>query len=204
MKKYTIEFIGTCLFVLCIIGVVHGASALIPLYIGIALAALIYMGGAISGAHYNPAVTLGLFMTKNISLRDGIAYIIAQLAGAIVGYVLATKGLGMTLPALWALANTTTLIIAEGIFTFALISTVLFTAVHKSTAGNSYFGFAIGAVVIIGAATVGTISGGFFNPAVLLGIGLFGIPLKSVWAILVWQLLGALWAAWIYRFVTSK
>lgn len=100
MKKYTIEFIGTCLFVLCIIGVVHGASALIPLYIGIALAALIYMGGAISGAHYNPAVTLGLFMTKNISLRDGVAYIIAQLAGAIVGYVLATKGLGMTLPAL--------------------------------------------------------------------------------------------------------
>ncbi len=79
MKKYTIEFIGTFLFVLSIIGIIYSASALVPVHIGITLAALVYMGGAISGAHYNPAVTFGVLLNKKISSRDALGYIIAQL-----------------------------------------------------------------------------------------------------------------------------
>lgn len=79
------------------------------------------------------------------------------------------------------------LFIAECIFTFALVSVVYQTAINRLNAGNSYFGLAIGAIIIAGGAAVGNISGGFFNPAVLLGIGLFGIPLKSAAVILLGQ-----------------
>lgn len=71
------------------------------------------------------------------------------------------------------------------------MSAVYYTSINRLTAGNSYFGLAIGAVVTVGAVVVGKISGGFFNPAVLLGIGLFGIPMKAALAILAGQLVGA-------------
>jgi aquaporin Z len=76
--------------------------------------------------------------------------------------------------------------------------------VNRLTAGNSYFGLAIGGIVAVGAVTVGNISGGFFNPAVLLGIGFFGIPLKAAAAILFGQIVGAFLAASLYRYVVGK
>lgn len=79
MKKYIVEFVGTFFFVLCIIGIIYNISALLALHIGLALTALVYMGGGISGAHYNPAVTLGIFLNKKISSRDTLGFIIAQL-----------------------------------------------------------------------------------------------------------------------------
>lgn len=91
MKKYTIEFVGTFLFVFSIIGAVNAASVITPLCIGIALAALVYMGGAVSGSHYNPAVTFGIWLNKKISSRDAIGYIIAQLLGAVAAYIVMTK-----------------------------------------------------------------------------------------------------------------
>lgn len=79
MKKYTVEFVGTFLFVFAIIGAVYNLSLLTPIYIGIALTTLVYMGGALSGAHYNPAVTFGLFLNKKIGAHDAFWYIISQL-----------------------------------------------------------------------------------------------------------------------------
>ncbi len=79
MKKYTVEFICTFFFVLSIIGALYNLSVLTPLYIGMALTALVYMGGSTSGAHYNPAVTLGIYLNKKISSRDAFGYVIAQL-----------------------------------------------------------------------------------------------------------------------------
>lgn len=73
------EFVGTFLFVLCIIGIVFNVSALVAVHIGLALTALIYMGGSISGAHYNPTVTLSILLNKKISSPDALGYIIAQL-----------------------------------------------------------------------------------------------------------------------------
>lgn len=204
MKKYSIEFIGTFLFVVSIIGVIYNASALVAIHIGIALTALVYMGWAISGAHYNPAVTLGVFLNKKISTRDAIGYIISQLLGAVAAFLIMTKGLNISLPAVGLFGDTKSFFIAELIFTFALVTTVLHTAVNRLTAGNSYFGLAIGAIVIVGVAVVGKISGGFFNPAVLLWIGLFGIPTNAVIAILGGQLVGAFGAAYFYRYILEK
>ena len=168
MKKYSIEFIGTFLFVVSIIGIVYNASALVAIHIGVALTALVYMGGAISGAHYNPAVTFGIWLNKKIGTRDAIGYIVSQLLGAVVAFLVMTKGLNISLPPVGLFGDLKNFFIAELIFTFALVTTVLHTAVNRLTAGNSYFGLAIGAIVIVGGAAVGKISGGFFNPAVLL------------------------------------
>jgi len=204
MKKYTVEFIGTFLFVLSIIGIIYNASALVAVHIGITLTALVYMGWAVSGAHYNPAVTLGIFLNKKITARDALGYVIAQLFWAVCAYAVMTRWLNITLPPVWLYGNLTELFIAELIFTFALLTTVLHTAVNRQTAGNSYFGIAIGAIVAVGVVVVGNISGGFFNPAVLLGIGLFGIPLKSAWIILLGQWIGWFGAAWVYRYIVGK
>lgn len=204
MKKYTVELVGTFLFVVSIIGIVASASALVPLYIGIALTALVYMGGAISGAHYNPAVTFGIFLNKKIELQDAIGYVIAQLLGAALAFLVMTKGLNISLPAVSLVGNLKSFFLAELIFTFALVTTVLHTAVSRATTGNNYYGIAIGAIIIVGGAAVGRISGGFFNPAVLLGIGLFGIPMNTVLALLGGQLVGALGAAFLFRSITGK
>lgn len=198
------EFVGTFLFVLCIIGIVFNVSALVAVHIGLALTALIYMGGSISGAHYNPAVTLSILLNKKISSPDALGYIIAQLLWAICAYWVMTKWLNITLPEALLSSDMKSIFIAELIFTFALASAVLYTAVNPKVAGNSYFGLAIGATVAIGIVVVGKISGWFFNPAVLLGIGMFWISLKTAMIILAGQVIGASWAAFLYKYVVSK
>lgn len=82
MRKYTVELIGTFFFVLCIMSTVSSPTLLTPLFIGIALMSLVYMGGAISGGHYNPAVTLAIYINKKIGSHDALWYIISQLLGA--------------------------------------------------------------------------------------------------------------------------
>jgi aquaporin Z len=89
MKKYIAEFIGTFFLVLTIgLAVIGaGASVIAPLAIGAALMVMIYAGGHISGAHYNPAVTLGILIRGKLNAADVLPYIIAQLAGAAVATV---------------------------------------------------------------------------------------------------------------------
>jgi len=84
-----------------------------------------------------------------------------------------------------------------------LVSVVLHTAASKSTAGNNYFGLAIGAVVMVGIASVGGISGGFFNPAVLLGLGLFGLSKFGWMTILGANICGAICGA-IFHAITQE
>ncbi len=204
MKKYAIELLGTFLFVLSIIGIIHNASALIGLYIGITLAALVYMGWVLSGAHYNPAVTLGLFINRKINSRDALFYIFAQLLWALFAYLIMRYGLDITIVPIALTSSLKAIFLAEMIFTFALVTVIYFTAVNKATAWNSYFGIAIGSIVAIGIVTMGGISGGFFNPAVLLWLGLYGVSLKLVCVIIGGQLLGSLGAAWFYRYIVGE
>jgi aquaporin Z len=169
MKKYVIEFIGTFFLVLTI-----GLSAN-PLAIGAVLAAMVYMGGYISGAHYNPAITLAIWMRRKIDGLEAIKYVVVQLVAALVAAAtyLTIKGHDMVV-APGAGVSFSTALLCEIIFTFALVSVVLHTAVSSKTKGNPYFGLAIGFTLLVGAYSVGSISGGAFNPAVGIGPNLFG------------------------------
>lgn len=204
MKKYIVELVATTLFIITIFTVTAiGSAVLIPMTVGICLAALIYMGWPISGAHYNPAVTLAVLLRRKITLKQAIGYITMQLLGAGAAYLIYTKWLNLTHAQVQLAPSLKAVFVAEFLYTFTLIATVLHTAMSKTTAGNNYFGLAIGAVVMVGIASVGGISGGFFNPAVLLGLWLFGLARYGWLTILGAHICAAICAA-IFHAITQE
>jgi len=176
MNKYIAEFIGTFFLVLTIgCTVIPGAAGVIPpLAIGSALMVMIFAGGHISGAHFNPAVTVGVWRRGRCATADVVPYFVAQIAGgALAAYTalyLVGAPKGPTLfPALMPA------FLAEFLFTFALVYVVLNSATSKDTAGNSFYGLAIGFTVLTGAFAVGGISGGSFNPAVAIALRMMSL-----------------------------
>lgn len=162
MKKYIVEFIGTFFLVLTI------AMTGNPIAIGAILIAMVYMGGYISGAHYNPAVTLAVLMRGKISSSTAVNYMIVQIiAGAVAAFVfMMIKGTAFVpTPSASFFASTLT----EVLFTFALATVVLNVATSKQTEGNGYYGLAIGLTIMAAAFAGGPISGGAYNPAVAVG-----------------------------------
>lgn len=177
MKKYIVEFIGTFFLVFTIGLVVRQNIPFAPFAIGSILMVMIFAGGHVSGAHYNPAVTLAAFLRGRCDKRDVIPYWIAQFAAGFVAALLVNflMTTGRANPAVVATHPTVESFIVEFLFTFALAWTVLNVATSKSTMGNSFYGLAIGFTVLVGAITVGGISGGAFNPAVGLGVWTMGL-----------------------------
>ena len=204
MKKYIAEFIGTFFLVLTIgcsvIG--NGAGPLAPLAIGSALMVMIFAGGYISGGHFNPAVTLGVWLRGKCEAKDVVPYMVFQTIGAVLAAFVvlflkagtAVKPLQpATLPAL----------VAEFLFTFALVYVVLNVATARGTSGNSFYGLAIGFTVLVGAFSVGNISGGAFNPAVAIGTSVMGLSsLANLWIYLVADFAGAAVAAGVFKAVS--
>jgi aquaporin Z len=206
MNKYITELIGTFFLVLTVgCTVASGGSGIIaPLAIGSALMVMIFAGGHISGGHYNPAVTLGVWMRGRVAAKDVAPYILFQIVGAAIAAA-AVKSLSVGRAQTTLTPAVGPALLAEFLFTFALVFVVLNVATSKDTAGNSYFGYAIGFTVLVGALAVGKISGGAFNPAVAFGIILMGlVSWASIWIYLVADLLGGLAAATAFRFLNPE
>lgn len=203
MNKYLVELIGT-FFLVFTVGctvIAPGPGDLAPIAIGASLMVMIFAGGHISGGHYNPAVTLGVWMRGKCPKKDVLPYWISQFAGAVLAafVVRFLKG-GVTM------TNTTlpvaSALIAEFLFTFALVYVVLHVATAKGTAGNSFYGLAIGMTLMTGAFAVGNISGGAFNPAVALGISVMGLSAwVNIWIFFLADLLGGAVAALAFKAV---
>jgi aquaporin Z len=170
MIRYLTEFIGTFFLVLTVGLVVLGSAPLGALAIGSVLMVMVYMGGHVSGGHYNPAVSLAAGLAGKLEKRELVPYWLAQLAGAVAAALAVRAILGQTFaPAPGPQASVLAALLVEFLFTFALCLVVLNTATHAKTKGNSYFGLAIGFTVMVGAVAGGPISGGAFNPAVGIG-----------------------------------
>jgi aquaporin Z len=170
MRRYLTEFVGTLFFVLSIGLIVASGSPLAPLYIGSALMVVVYMGGPVSGAHYNPAVSVALTLAGKLPRGDLAPYVAAQVLGGLSGALLADLFLDRTFtvaPAATAAIGTAFLV--EVVFTCLLALVVLNCATRASVGGNSYYGLAIGFAIVVGAAAGGPISGGAYNPAVASG-----------------------------------
>jgi aquaporin Z len=207
MNKYLTEFIGTFFLVLTVgcTGIAAGVGVIPQLAIGTALMGMIFAGGHISGAHYNPAVTLGVFIRGKCPARDVIPYWVSQLLGAFVATLVVryfkAPVIGTLPPLVPAVGHA---FLAEFLFTFALVWVVLNSATAKSTAGNSFYGLAIGFTVMSGAFAVGGISGGVFNPAVALGAALMGlVAFGSIWIHVVAELTAAVAAAFAFKIASS-
>lgn len=203
MKKLLTEFIGTFFLVFTIGLVVTQGVPMAPVAIGSILMVMVYMGGHISGAHYNPAVSLAVLIRGKTDLPEFIAYCATQLAASFVASVLVyyvtghpfvLKPSGELFPAL----------IIETLFTFALALVILNVATSKATAGNSYYGLAIGFTVLAAAFAGGPISGGAFNPAVGLGPAVcmlfFGAAsISHVWIYIVGPFVGGALAGLVFN-----
>jgi aquaporin Z len=181
-----------------------GKVPLAPLAIGAALMVFVYAGGHISGGHYNPAVSLGVFLRGRLSPKDLGLYWVAQAAGAVVAAPTATFVLNPPPFAALHLSGRAigAALVAEFFFTFALVFVMLNVATSKDHPGNSFYGLAIGFTLFVGATAVGKVSGGALNPAVALSasvMGLFSWP--NIWIYLVAELAGGAIAALAFRYL---
>jgi len=204
-KKLVCEAIGTFFLVLTIGCTVlgEGKGVIPPLAIGSALMVMVYAGGHLSGGHYNPAVTLALTVRGRHPKAEVVPYWVAQVIGAVAAAAIAVflRKQGAAEPP----ADVAKAALAEFLFTFALAYVVLNAATAKGTAGNSFYGLAIGFTVLTGAFAVGDISGGAFNPAVAIGAGVMGaINLSSIYIHIVADLLGGLAAGAVFKFLNPE
>lgn len=202
LRSALAEFVGTFIFVFAIIGAVNSGSDLTPLAIGFALMIMIFATGHISGAHLNPAVSLGALIRGAISVTTFAAYVVAQLVAGVLAALLSFV--------LWPAAAEPVEIdlgpafLVEALWTFVLVYVVLNVATAKNNVNNSFYGLAIGTTVFVGAVAVGGISGGGFNPAVALGLSVTGIfDFAAYWLYLLAPLVGGAVAALLFRVLNS-
>lgn len=201
MRKYVVEFIGTFFLVLAVCSAIfhNPDNNFAPLAIGFALIVMIYASGHLSGAHFNPAVSLAIFIRGKMAFVEMIGYWVVQLMAGVVAALVATNMFDYsatpTVP-----GNTMGAVMAELLGTFALVYVILNVATSPKTANNQYYGLAIGLTVVAMAYALGPVSGGAFNPAVALGLSVFEkIGWDGLWIYLAGSIAGAIIAALVYR-----
>jgi aquaporin Z len=202
VNKLITEAIGTFFLVLAVVGAVSQASTLAAFAIAGTLMAAIYAGGHISGAHYNPAVSIAVFVRGRISAPELAGYIGVQAVGALVAAFVGTWLFAASTlqPASWSGRALVTAIVAELLFTFFLAFTVLNVATSKDHPDNSFYGLAIGTVVLVGILLVGPLSGAAFNPAVALGVSIAKLSAwANLWAYVVAQVVAGVLAGVTFR-----
>jgi aquaporin Z len=212
------EFVGTG-FAVLVIGLTGltpiGFASFDPLSVGFIFLVMVYMGGHISGAHYNPAVTLSFYIRGVVAPLDALMYVVAQLAGAAVfgitadafvrdnmGTVTAPFKVGPGLSPLQAL-------LAEFVLTFSLTNVALRIATLSTVRGNSYSGLAIGFTILSSALCIGGISGSCLNPAVsvlniLASFEGEGATAADYWLYWVGPLLGGVASGLLFRFTNPE
>ena len=196
-SKLIAEFIGTFFLALTICtAAVHGSAGdYAPFAIAATLMVMIYAVGHISGAHFNPAVTVAVWLRGACEKSDVVPYISVQaLAGVLAAIV--SQEILLAKTSVTAIGmDATNALAAEFLYTFALVYVILNVATSDATQGNGYYGAAISFVVLAGALTVGGISWGSFNPAVSGALLVSGaIELSDLWIHLVPQFLAGVLA----------
>ena len=166
---------------------------------------MVYLGGHVSAAHYNPAVTLAFWIRRAMPTRDVAPYVGVQVAAAVLAAYaahLVTGDVVQVVPA--EETGTGAFFLMELLFTFALVLVILNVATSRDLAGNDAYGIAIGAVVLGGSLAVGPISGAAFNPAVAVGPILVdvlvgeGLSVAGLWVYLGATFAGAALAAVVF------
>ena len=210
MRKYVCEFIGT-FFLVMIVVVSQNSNAvgvIPPFAIGLIYMSMVYACGHISGAHFNPAVSLAMFMRKRMTVNDFTYYVAAQISGAVVASLVSAvllSGIAGSKTPTPATIDVIPALLAEFLGTFALVWVVQNVATAKSTEGNSFYGLAIGMVVAALSFALGPISGGSFNPAVAVGVTVAEmVAWQNLWVYLVACIGGGAAAAVAYQSVVGE
>jgi MIP family channel proteins len=186
-QKLTAEFIGTFALVFFGVGTIcaeqflHGAGGIgffgVAIAHGLAIAIMVSAFGHISGGHFNPAVTIGFWVTKRLNTLDVVLYWAAQLAGAIAAAFLLKaiipedtwRAVALGTPDLARDFSRLSGMILEAVTTFFLVLTVFATAVDEKGAFRSIAGFGIGLIISLGTLVAGPFTGAALNPARAFG-----------------------------------
>jgi len=200
MRKYIVEFIGT--FFLMLVILLSGE----PLVIGSILMVMIFAGGHISGAHFNPAVTLAIWLRGKISVNEAIAYMISQIVASSIAALIALWLINAPAPGAKDLGEQTIrALAAEVLGTFALAYVILNVATTRGTSGNSFYGLAIGFTVFACASALGAFSGGAFNPAVAIGLSIAKVfAWKYIWIYIIGCFGGGGIAALLFNYINVE
>ncbi len=200
--KLITEFIGTFFLTLtiCTAAAFGTAGSHAPFAIASTLMVMIYAGGHVSGAHYNPAVTISIYLRGACDKSDVAPYIATQVAAGVAAALVASNILVPEGDVAPLVMDTGPAFAAELMFTFALAYVILNVATSESTEGNGYYGAAIAFVVLAGALTVGPLSGASFNPAVTASLISAGVmEVADSWVHLAPQLIGGALAALVFN-----
>ena len=208
-RRMAVELIGTFALVFAVVCTTIGQQPNAALCVGATLMAAVYFGGHISGAHYNPAVTIAVWLRGKLPAADVVPYFVAQVLGGVIAawlgrYIFNFKPSGSP-TAIHDWRAIGSIFTAELIITFILASVVLNVATSKATEERGFYGLAIGFTVLAGALAVGNISGGFFNPAVAIGVATAGLfSWVNVWIYLVVGALAGVLAAGFFRLINPE
>jgi len=205
VSKYVAEFVGTYLLVFTVgCNVISGSPVWAGTSIGCVLMVAIYALGGVSGANFNPAVSLALGPSDKLPWKDVGIYCVVQIIAGILAALsygalfFKVFSVGPVAGFGWWEAG-----LAEMLYTFMLCFVVLNTAAAKKNTPNQFYGISIGFVIIAGAYGAGAISGGCFNPAVAIGIDVSSAGLGFGWcfAYTGYEIIGAALAAALFRVV---
>jgi len=208
MRKYLAEFLGTFALVFCGTGAIiineHTGGQIghigIAITFGLIVTAMIYSFGDISGAHFNPAVTVGFWAAKRLDKKELVPYISAQLTGAFVASTILkllfpdNLNLGTTLPSGSVMQS----FILEIILTFILVLVIISTSQGSKEAGIMA-GIAIGFTVLLEAMFAGPISGASMNPARSIAPAVVSGNVQFLWIYLTAPFIGAVLSAIVFR-----
>lgn len=203
MKQYLMEGIGTFLLVLLVVLISNNApTETAPIAYGAAVAALLYAGREVSGAHFNPAISLAMLIRGGLERWDFPYYLAAQVTGGTMGAILAVFLIrcGGTAETALRTYDPFCAFFAEAAGTFA-VSLVFLNVAHTKTGEDSpHLGVATGFAVMAAAFALRTVSPAVFNPALLLGMAIAGkILWGDLWPGLLGAAVGAAVAASVFR-----
>ena len=213
MRKYIAEMIGTFALVFCGTGaiIINEISNGEITHLGIAMTfglivlAMIYALGDVSGAHFNPAVTIGFMVAKRMNLKETTFYIIAQVIGALIASITLkilfpqNQALGATFPS----GSNMQSFLLEIILTFFLFFVIISVSTGAKEKGISA-GIAIGATVGLEAMFAGKISGASMNPARSLAPAIVSGNIHSLWIYLIAPVIGAILAVYAFYLVKTE
>ena len=207
LKRGFAEFLGSFLFCttvcMCTVSPIPASGALAS---GLVLAGMVYASAHLSGAHFNPLVSIAMLIRGKMQASLLPVYIISQfLCAATSGLIFLTMHSGKPLTGLDLSQLPLQAILAEFIGSFGLIYVTLNVASSRNTQGNNYYGLAIGVTYTALAMALGPISGGVFNPSLSLVLGITNISqFSNLWMLWLGQFAGGVMAAVSFLFLSGK
>jgi len=192
-RRYTAELLGTATLTFAVLGSIQQQTAT-PFVAGLVLLLMVYIFGPVSGAHVNPAVTVGLWSIQKIKTPEALAYIASQLVGAVAAQFLFVYLVG-GLPQVpvtpgWGVA------LAEALGAFFLLLGI--SAVVHGKVQSAASGLVIGCSLLLGILLASLMSNGVLNPAVALGLRSYSLPY------LIAPFVGAVAAVYLYQWMTKE